>query len=237
MVSVGRQDALQIVYEAQQKNIERMLDAWDKEIEAAIEAQIAEQKKRAKLEAQAAAVEGQLQALIAQAQAGHIVTIPSGIQVASSAIICSVGDELAALSDILEDLRDVDPALRSAAWAMGNGFMPHPADLAAVMFKNEVDSAWAEAFAGLGHELKALDTQPTAIPRLAADNGAQRLDVLKRQQDLQRNYGGSRLAQVVLQPDLLKGAPLPLSPVVKSSGADAKPSVLAALSAFRGQAA
>lgn len=224
---------MQLVYEAQQKNIERMLDAWDKEIDAAIEAQIAAAKKRAKAEAQAAAIEGQLQGLIAQAQAGHIVTIPSGIQVASSSISVSVGDELAVLHDVLEDLLDAPPELRSAAWSMTNGFLPHPADLASVLFKNELDSAWAEAFAGLGHELKNIDAKPSAIPQLAAQNGALRLGVLKQQQDLMRNYGGVRLAQAVLQPHLLKGTQAPLSPSVKSDSQGLKPSVAAALKAFR----
>ncbi len=234
MISPGRQSAMQLVYEAQQKNIERMLDAWDKEIDAAIEAQIAASKKRAKAEAQAAAIEGQLQGLIAQAQAGHIVTIPTGIQVASSAISVSVGDELAALHDVLEDLVDAPPEVRSAAWSMTNGFLPHPSDLAVILFKNELDSAWAQAFGNLGHSLNLIDDRSSAHPQLAAQNGLHRLAELKVHQDLMRNYGGTRLAQAVLQPHLLKGTQAPVSPSAKRGAESFKATVVAAaLKAFQ----
>ena len=79
-----------MIHEAQQASMQRMLEAWDRELEAQAEAFRAAAKKRAAqrdaAERDAAALEIYLRGLIAQAQGGSdvSVSIPSGIRVAST---------------------------------------------------------------------------------------------------------------------------------------------------------
>lgn len=181
-----------MIQESVSKNMERLLDSWDKEIEAAEKAS----RERAKqvnaeksAEAQQAAREN-FQENLLQAEASRLlhyvtgalnhaeanesisVSIPSGVQVASQAVVApQVGELLEAISDLRaevfdNDHLDVSQAQYSALWAAANGFAPHPQDIATLLRSHPDCEAWAQRFDDFSVRLESSqkkEKQPTQL--------------------------------------------------------------------------
>jgi hypothetical protein len=209
MTSILRAPVLELVHEAQQRSMARLLDAWDAELEAQAEAhreaQRRQQAQAAFEAAEAAAFESRVRGLVAQAKGGADVSVPAGMRAASTLAVgpCDGGlDALLATVDQAETEFAAD-ARRAAAWALREGLMPHPSDLAAAMASRGVDAPWAEAFAALGRRLEAIDAAPRAHPRLAAHSAGERVDVLRQEVHLVRAYSPERTLALVASPRAL----------------------------------
>ena len=178
-----------MIQDSVSKNMERLLDAWDKELEAAEKAsrerakQIHAEKSK---EAQQTARENYQENLIdaeasrllhyvtgalnhAEANESISITIPSGVQVASQAIVApQVGELLEAIGDLRAEINDNDDqiinrAQYSAVWATAHGFAPHPRDIADLVGAYPKGEAWAQRFAELSQNLQTAqqtDKQP-----------------------------------------------------------------------------
>jgi hypothetical protein len=206
MTSIARQPLLEMLYEAEQRSMARLLEAWDRELEAqaAAHREVAQRQAQQALAdaVEASAFEARVRGLLSQAKGGADVSIPSGMRAASTlaAAPCDAGlDALLATVDQAED--DCAAAeRRAAAWAMRSGFVPHPSDLAAAMTARGVDAPWAEAFAALGQRLAALDATPRAHPRLAMQGASERVDVVRHEVQLLRAYTPERTLALVTAP-------------------------------------
>jgi|GEM_PF-5393113 len=170
-----------MIQDSVSKNMERLLDAWDKEIEAAEKAsrerakQIHAEKSK---EAQQAARRNDQETLIdaeasrllhyvtgalnhAEANESISITIPNGVQVASQAIVApQVGELLEAIGDLKAEINDnddqiIDRAQYSALWAAAHGFAPHPNDIADLIRAHPEGEAWAKRFVDFSQNLKA----------------------------------------------------------------------------------
>jgi hypothetical protein len=214
-MSLLTRQLLDEVRAAEQRSLNALLEAWDKELDAQAEALREAEKKRqaqAALEAvQVAAFESHIRGLVAQARGGADVSIPSGMRAASTLAIGPCDAELDALLATVDDaeLAFADQARRSAAWALRQGLLPHPSDLASTMETR--DPPWAAAFRELGHKLDSLDAVKHAHPRLQAVSGGERVDVLRREVQLLKAYSPERTLTLIAQPEKL-GAPLSLAP-------------------------
>lgn len=179
------------IQEAEAKAMARLLEAWDREIEAQAQAaRVANarhavktaaknrtQQRWATAEAKAdhfeqredraaligASIEGQLHGLVARALTGQDVSsaIPSGSVRVASTVGTTSNAEIAAL--VAQARSADDPVRNSAAWAVGHGFMPHPEDLAELLDRGVRDPSWAEGFRGLGPALDATREGPTSL--------------------------------------------------------------------------
>ncbi len=212
-------DLTRELYEAQQRSMASLLESWDKELEAQARA-FEESKKRlavqdAEEQARSAAAESYLRGQVAQAMAGYDVSIsvPSGVQVASDLIQAPSEVETQVLATkLLDHQESLEPLQRSLACALGNGFLPHPGQVAERLDQVGLDRPWAIAFQTLAQGLNALDAKATPHPQLRAFAGAERLNLLHQEVGLIRAYGGGRLAAAVLRPEGL--APLERVPPV-----------------------
>lgn len=216
--------------EAQAASMRRLFDAWDKEIEASYQALLKENQKKneqaARDGALAASIEVYLQGLLSQAQTGDDVTtsIPTGIRVASSLTSGPSSSALAALADAVSEADDlvIDPAQRSAAWAVGNGFMPHPSDLASILDRLGLDAEWSGRFAEVGDKLDRADRTFGPHPQLKAESGQQKLSALGELKGLLEGYGPDRLFRLVSDPKSLGPSgttPSPSGPRTKTPAA------------------
>lgn len=178
-----------MIQDSVSKNMQHLLNSWDKEIEAAEKAsrerakQINAEKSQ---EAQQAARENYQENLVqaetsrllhyvtgalnhAEANESISVSIPSGVQVASQAIVApQVGELLEAISDLRAEVNDnddlgVSQEQYSALWAAAHGFAPHPQDIAALLRSHPQSEAWAQKFDKLSDALassKPAEKQP-----------------------------------------------------------------------------
>lgn len=217
----------QMLLEAQAESMRRLFDAWDKEIEASYKALLEENQKKneqaARDAALAASVEVYLQGLLSQAQTGDDVTtsIPTGIRVASALTAGPSSAELSALADAVSEADDlvIDPAQKSAAWAVGHGFMPHASDLAAILDQLGMDPEWSERFTQVGEKLDRADRMFGPHPRLKAASGEQKLSALAELKSLLDGYGADRLLRLVADPrslDPSRTTPSPSGPRTKT---------------------
>lgn len=221
-MGMSTNELLRELYQAQQASMQRMLEAWDRELDAQAEAFREAAKKQAAKDAiaaqNAAALEVYLEGLVAQAKAGAdvSVTIPAGIRVASQIANAPSAAELEALLDEIDDSEaSFASAQRSAAWALGHGLMPHPGDLSSLMRAGRVDAPFAERLEGLAGQLERLDATPTKHPKLAVLAAHDRLFALQDQVGVMKAYGPERTLDLVRQPGRLVGntqSPLPNPP-------------------------
>lgn len=203
-------ELLRSLHDSQQASMQRMLEAWDKELDAAAEAFRQSQERHAAQQAvqalDAAALEVYLRGLIAQAQGGSdvSVTIPSGIRVASD---LALGPAAAELSELVDQIDQTEANVaaqqqRSAAWALGAGLMPHPGDLSDLMRTVGVDAPFSDRLADLA---KALDRPGGGPVQLQLHAAHDRLFALKDQVQVLRAYGPDRTLNLVRNPAQLSG--------------------------------
>lgn len=199
------------IYEAQQQALNRLLDGWERELEAAA---LAFQEQKRKLAAQAveqqlesAAAERYLNGLVAQAAGGADITVsvPSGIRVATDLVSAAVDADFKALLNHSLGDPDLPNDQRSVLWALGNGMMPHPGDLATMMDRRGIDQPWADHLRELAVRLDGLGPKP--LPQLQT----QKLDVLHGVVGTLRSYPADRLLGLAVAPETLGGS-------VKSAG-------------------
>jgi hypothetical protein len=219
-----------MILEAQSESMRRLFEAWDKEIEAHAKALIEENQRKAEQAAHEAAIasslEVYLRGLLYQAQTGDDVSlsIPTGIRVASSIAGGPSIDSLAALAEAVSEADDtIDPSQRSAAWALGHGYMPHPSDLSAILGRLAIDGDWADRFAELGAKIDQADQSAKGLVQLQVNAGQTKLSALDEQVRLLDAYGSNRLFRLVADPRSLQalGRTPPLGGKTPASAIDA----------------
>lgn len=204
-----------VIEDAQRQSMERLLRAWDEEIEAAKLAHLEIVRRQAREDAEAAclaqAVAASLEGLLEQAEGGAdeaAATIPEGVRVASTVV---GGPSIAALSALISEVHEADrsvhAAQRSAAWALGHQYIPHPGDLAEILGQLGVDAPWAARFRENGNKLDALGAEAFRNPQLQAFTGAQRLDLLRDTVRLLDAYSPDRTLRLVARPGSLLELP------------------------------
>lgn len=202
MSAVSQMLRLQIE-EAQQQALNRLLEAWDKELQAAAEL-FAEQKRKKQIAdadqaLESAAAERHLAGLVAQAVAGAdiSISIPSGVRVATDLVSAAVDADLSAL--LLRSLGDADlpQDQRSVAWAMGHGMIPHPGDLASIMDRRGLDGSWAAHLHELGQKLDAMGPKPLPQVQLV------KLDALHGVVGTLKAYPADRLLGLAVMPEAI----------------------------------
>jgi hypothetical protein len=221
-------------YQAMADAVDATLEAWGRELAANAEA-LREEKKRLEQHADEASlaqrqqaaqqamdsaldarVESYLEALLtAASDPNSKIEIPDGYRTAGSLTGPGVPDLSALLSqiesvdagdDATKKAEGVDETSRaSAAWALGHGMMPHPADLSAIMKQNGVDLGVAAHFDSVAASLSKVDTQSFKHPQLKVQAGSDRLDTLKGYLDNLTSYGSGRLVKLVSDPASLLG--------------------------------
>ena len=221
-------------YQAVSDAVDATLAAWGRELEANREALFEQQKRyhaeadqagqarRAEQAQQAmdaaldARVESYLEALLAAASdPGSKVDVPDGVRVASGAI---AGPSIPDLSALLSQIEAVDAgdakdavggvdgaAQTSAAWALGHGLMPHPADLSTLMKAHSLDGNFAARLDDIAGSLSKVESQSFKHPQLKVQAGAERLETLKGYVDTLTSYGSGRLVKLVADPGSLLG--------------------------------
>lgn len=189
------------------------------EADQAGQARRAEQAQQAMDAALDARVESYLEALLAAASdPGSKVDVPDGVRVASGAIAGPSIPDLSALLSQIEavdagDAKDavggVDGAAQtsatSAAWALGHGLMPHPADLSTLMKAHSLDGNFAARLDDIAGSLSKVESQSFKHPQLKVQAGAERLETLKGYVDTLTSYGSGRLVKLVADPGSLLG--------------------------------
>jgi hypothetical protein len=214
-----------MIYEQQQASMQRMLEAWDNEIEA----QAAAFKEIASKQADAQALQDQLTSglevylagQVAQAQGGSDVSIsiPSGVQIAGALASAPSGAEIESLADHVEGVEaDVAKAQNSAAWALQHAFMPHPEDLSKLMKAGGVDAPFAERLSAMSNLLKALDGAATKHPQMAMAVAQERVHTLKDQVGVMKAYGPKRTLDLIKNPMTLKTSLARAVPPVPQAG-------------------
>lgn len=195
------------LHEQQQASMQRMLEAWDKELDAQAEAFREAAKKQAAQEAvqgqNAAALGVYLEGLIAQAKGGSdiSVSIPSGMRIASHLAFAPAAAELESLADAANDSEaEFAHAQASAAFALSHALMPHPGDLEALMRGAKVDAPFADRLNAIATQLDRLDRAPTQHPQMAAMAAQDRLLSLKDQVGVMKAYGAQRTIELVKNP-------------------------------------
>lgn len=218
-------------YQAMSDAVDATLEAWGRELEAnrealveqakrnAQEADQASREKHAELAQQAmdaaldARVESYLSSLLSAASdPDSKVDIPDGFRTASGVSGPSIPDLSALLTQIEstdagdKSVGGVDDVSRaSAAWALGQGLMPHPADLSAVMKTNGIDPTFSARLDDIASSLNKVDQQSFKHPQLKVQAGAERLETLKGYVDTLTSYGSGRLVKLVTDPGSLMG--------------------------------
>lgn len=218
------------ILEAERRSMQALLDAWDKEIQAQAEAFRELQKKQAQQQLQelteSAALEAHLRTLVCQAKAGADITvsIPPGVRVADNLAVAASDTELQVMLSKLEQAAGdtAQAAQRSAAWALGQGFVPHPGDLATLMDQQRVDAPWSAALKGLAGQLEQLDASRSAHPQLKALHGGERLTVVQAEVKLLGAYSPERTLQLVTRPSALGGSLEKAPPALDRSQAGPK---------------
>ena len=211
-MSLTTKDMLYELSRHQEASMRRLLEAWDKELEAQAEAFKKAQIVRAAQDAVAAqdarALEVYLAGLVAQAKAGHdvSVSIPAGIRVAGDLAAAPNMAELESLVDAIDDSEAAfAQAQRSSAWALGHGFMPHPGDLSELMRGGHVDAPWAARLAELAAAPDAAAPRRGQAPQLALHMAHDRVVTLKDQVSVMKAYGPDRTLALVRDPTRLGG--------------------------------
>ena len=223
----GDQMAREIILADQNRRMERLLQSWDKEIQAAFDhlktegvriaqehsVRAAEDGRRAAQEAADAAltssIASYLEGLAGQAKGNDTsaVSVPTGIRVASSLF---AGPPLAEINALLSQVEkdvttgaDDSPqalAQESAAWALGHGLMPHPGDLATLLGTAGVDDAWASRFKSIGDALDGLEGKSFKNSQLKAHVAHEQFSLLKDHVNVLQSYSAERLVGLVAQP-------------------------------------
>jgi hypothetical protein len=216
---------LREIDEAQARSMELLLQGWQREIEAHEHTLVEARRRAVEQQAQDAAISSALASflngLVDQAKSGDDVTasIPTGFRVASESICAPSASAISAL--ISEVAAADDPvaaeAQRSAAWAVSNGFVPHPGDLATIMRSTGIDDAWAQRFEHNGKQLEQLE--PTVKnPQLSVFIAATRLDIVKDTVRLLDAYTPERTLKLVGNPQSLLETPGKVGSPSASSG-------------------
>lgn len=152
-----------------------------------------------------------LEGVVAEAMASRTsgVTIPTGVRAASGSVpglaLVNVQALQEASAQVVAEEREDDPAekaKRSAEWAVRQGLLPHPDDLAVLLDVTDTDASWASRFRGLAAELERIDQSPQRHPAVAAKSAAKRIGVLSRYRQVLDEYGPERLVQRIAQPSL-----------------------------------
>ncbi len=216
---------INMLYEQQQASMQRMLEAWDKELDA----QAAAFREVASKQVDAQALQDQLTSglevylagQVAQAQGGSDVSIsiPSGVQIAGALASAPAVAELESLADHIEGAEaSVAQSQQSAAWALQHAFMPHPEDLSKLMKAGGVDAPFAERLSAMSSLLKALDGAATKHPQMAMDVAQQRVHTLKDQVGVMKAYGAERTLALIKNPTSLKTSLQSKVPAVPKAG-------------------
>jgi hypothetical protein len=211
-LSISNRQILDALYEAQQRSMQRLLEAWDQEIQAQAKAFEEAKKKQSAERAlnalQEAAADAYLQGQIAQALAGYDVTIsaPEGVRFASDLVQVATDLETQHLFD---RATKIDPDLpvdqRSVLWALGHGFVPHPEDLATLMDRQKVDGDWSKLLHGLASKLDTIGDR--GLPQLQTG----KLDVLQSVVGVLKAYPSDRLLILATEPKRIT-SPLKIAP-------------------------
>lgn len=221
------------VQDAQSRNMERLLRAWDAEIEAAAEhlrkeavrianEQAARALEQSKAQAQEAAdaalthsISSYLEGLAVQAQSNDAsaVSIPSGVRVASTSFAGPALTEISAL--VSEAEREIgegrfdsatESSQRSATWALEHGLMPHPGDLGRLVAASGVDASWGERFSQLGAKLDNIDAGASVRHgQMKAYLAHEKLGALQDYVNVLGAFGGGRVVGLVSNPASLGG--------------------------------
>ncbi|MEE2903944.1 MAG: hypothetical protein VYC39_16575 [Myxococcota bacterium] len=212
-----------MIQESVSKNMERLLDAWNKELEAAektsreLAKQIHAEKSK---EAQQTARENYQENLVdaeasrllhyvngalnhAEANESISITIPSGVQVASQAIVATqVGELLEAIGDLRAEINDNDDqiinrAQYSAVWATAHGFVPHPRDIADLVRAYPQGEAWAQRFAEFSQNLKTAQHTENQPGRLQGYLAHKEIDTLRSHVQHLQALGTKALSKLI----------------------------------------
>ncbi|MFO0725442.1 MAG: hypothetical protein U1E65_16785 [Myxococcota bacterium] len=241
-INNARMQALNTLEDVQLEAVDSLLKAWSAELAKSWEAVIEEGKRleeaakekaieQAHERAQEAMdlaldhqIEHYLQGLrsIAHDKSFHI-SIPEGARAASSSIQGPASSIIQALiADIQFEDRDAagigdddaKNAQASAAWALGQGLMPHPGDLSTLLQRSPADADWGTRFQDVADTLNKIDTKPAPNAHLKMITASERLDALKEYCDLLGAYSGERLVTAVANPNALTlSAPPPVQAV------------------------
>lgn len=227
------------------ENMNKLLSSWSKDLEQSYKAvleqgkKLDEESRQKAVDAQKAYQQEQLDAALDREVASYLgalrvaaqdrgsqVAIPEGVRAASSL----TGPSLA-IDDLLRDIRIEDrpddrelargakDAQTSAAWALGQGLMPHPLDLSTLLRAGQADGAWSEHFASLGARLEAVDRRPAPNVQLQMVAGAERLSTLRDFVDALGAYSSERLLTAIVAPEQLRGTSAPILPLERTRGA------------------
>lgn len=224
--------ARDMVQDAISQNMDRLIQAWDKEIDAAFEAlrqkaaqmevtkRLENDQARRRLSQEAAdsalssSVASYLEGLAVQAQANDAsaVCVPTGF-LAASTMIC--GPALAGLADLIDDIQGevnegssdspIVVARQSAAWALGEGLPPHGRDLSAILDHFGLDAAWSERFSALATRLDDAQLKNPGHGQLKGVVGHERINLLREHIKTLDAFGGPRLIGLVSNPAGLVG--------------------------------
>ena len=215
--------AADIIQDSVNKNMESLLSAWDREIEAAEKAlrertktlnelrgqEAQEAREKAYAQATAAADAGRLLHFVtgalnsAESNDQVSLSIPSGVQVAS---VHLGGPSIANLMDMIGDLSEelavvgedqVSQSQQSALWALAHGYVPHASDLAQIIHAEEKGHPWAQRFADISKDLGALNHEATAPAQLKAHHAHQEIAVLREYVSNLQAFGAKNLAGLV----------------------------------------
>lgn len=240
MVSIenARRAALTTLADVQLQAVDTLLKAWSAELAKSWQAVIEEgerldresankaieQARQHSEEAMDAALDAQvehyLQGLraLAHDKSFH-VAIPEGCRAASTTIqgpsfsidslIADIQFEDRDARELVDDLRN---AQTSAAWAFGQGLMPHPADLSLLLTGSSADPEWSARFAEVAKELGKLDVQPTPNLQLKMIAASERIDALKEYCELLNAYTPERLVAAITNPIALAPVASPTLP-------------------------
>lgn len=222
----ARRSALTTLQDVQLQAVDTLLKAWSAELakswQSVIEeGQRLEQESAKKAIEQArqhseevmdaaldAQVEHYLQGLraLAHDKSFH-VAIPEGCRAASTTIqgpsfnidslIADIQFEDRDARELVDDLKS---AQTSAAWAFGQGLMPHPADLSLLLQSSGADAEWSARFGEVAKELGKLDSQPTPNLQLKMIAASERIDALKEYCELLNAYSPERLVTAIANP-------------------------------------
>lgn len=193
---------------AQNKGVKRLLKAWTKQIEEDAKLLEQQEKREAQRHAQEAALAASVRrTILGLRRMAHSDRLPTGVRVASLPPSVLVNDNLTdALAGLSEDLADLhDPgseareAQANAAWALKNGAVPHPGDIARLLEVNG-DHQAARQFQALGDELEAHDQNRFKHPQLQALRALKRLKLVGATVRELEAYGADRTARLITNP-------------------------------------
>jgi hypothetical protein len=220
------------IAEAQSRSMERLLEGWDKEIEAAAKALEDARKKQLALEAQGAAqavwIAQIVQGLISQASSGDDVTcsIPGNVGVEG---LIGAGTSVDELNAVISEVDSADDrtlaAQKNAVVALKSGVVPAAVDIADIFGTLKVDlsarsgdrraidalAEWEGRFRDIESQVQRLARPAQGDPQLQIWLGAQRLELARENVKLLEAHRPDRTLRLVANPKSLLDDPSRIS--------------------------